>query len=145
MLLLARKSSPSCPPNVRAIRTMGMVQHDRRSESIDDLAHFFASFPTNSSLFLTCPPPGAEHVQVMASKNEYTLACESPQVRAKVDHLYEITFLSECRIGFPGPEDASTCNFVYRNQLGMFVTFLTLTRFKIDPYRKDIDLSRSGL
>jgi hypothetical protein len=124
---------------------MGMVQHDRRIELMDDPAHFIASLPTISGRFLACPAPGTEHVQVMASKNEYTLACESLQVRAKVDHLHEITFLSDCRVGFPGPEDASICNFVYRHQLGMFFTFLTLVRYKIDPDRQDIDLPRSGL
>ena len=123
---------------------MGMVQHDRWFESKDDPAHLIASFPTISAWFLTCPAPRTEQIKIMATKNEYALICEFQEVRAKVGHLYEITFLVARRVGLASPEDTLAGDFVYCYQLGMFLMSLMFFRNKINPDRQDIDLSRGS-
>lgn len=94
---------------------MRMLQHDCWRESTCELAHLYAPLPTNSASCVVRPASGTEHVQIMAAKNKYPLACEFQQVCLKVDHLYEMAFLVVRWVRLPGPEHASTVDFVDRH------------------------------
>ena len=95
-------------PGAGGFGGVGVVEDDFGVEFFCDFTHFFRALAAGAAGFLIFPGALAEHVEIVAAKDEDPAAGEVEAVGVEIGNVPEGVFLSLHRIGFAGPaEDAA--------------------------------------